>query len=333
LGLVPQTARNTNRTELDSVISETSKHSVRNQYLPYDEMPQAQDPPSGWLQNANDPPWTATLPEVLDPHRYSPAIATTGAIGFRPQRALETLRRIPHPGLEDLVHIKQDTHVTAADRVLPDLLNAASTSVDPLVLKSALVLKAWDGNVLPTSRGAVLFYEWYKEAGLSKWEDSASASDVFATPWRATRPADTPIGLADPAGGVTALRVASLRMLDRYGSLDVAWGDIYRVVLAGQDLPANGGPDSLGVYRVLDHFMEDTNGHFVAKYGDAYSMIVEFLPNPRATALLVAGNSELYTTEAARQQANLFSIGMLRSVRRERSEIEMHVRLREALKH
>jgi len=62
-------------------------------------------------------------------------------------------------------------------------------------------------------------------------------------------------------------------------------------------------------------------------------MIVEFLPKPRAMALLVAGNSGEYTTDGAIQQAKLFSNGMLRSVWRERSEIEMHVRLREAFHH
>jgi acyl-homoserine-lactone acylase len=133
LGLVRQTDRSIYRKQLDSVISGLSKHSVRNRYLSYDAMPRVQDPPSGWLQNANDPPWSATLPEVLDPERYSPAIATTGAIGFRPQRAIEMLRRLPFTGFEDLVHMKQDTHVTAADRVLPELLDAASTSDDPLV--------------------------------------------------------------------------------------------------------------------------------------------------------------------------------------------------------
>jgi acyl-homoserine lactone acylase PvdQ len=117
-----------------------------------------------------------------------------------------------------------------------------------------------------------------------------------------------------------------------YASNDASWGDIYRVDLAGQDLPANGGPDSLGVHRVLDHFIDDTRGHLVARYGDAYSMIVEFFPSPHAVALLVAGNSE-HTTDGAVEQAKLFPNGMLRSVWRERSEIEMHTRLRETLHH
>ncbi|HSG09952.1 MAG TPA: penicillin acylase family protein, partial [Longimicrobiales bacterium] len=32
-------------------------------YLGYDELPRLVDPPVGWLQNANDPPWTTTIPQ------------------------------------------------------------------------------------------------------------------------------------------------------------------------------------------------------------------------------------------------------------------------------
>ncbi len=34
---------------------------------PYDELPRVLDPPNGWLQNANDPPWTSTFPLLLNP--------------------------------------------------------------------------------------------------------------------------------------------------------------------------------------------------------------------------------------------------------------------------
>ena len=38
----------------------------------YDELPRVVDPPTGWLQNANDPPWTTSFPSVLDPGRFPP---------------------------------------------------------------------------------------------------------------------------------------------------------------------------------------------------------------------------------------------------------------------
>ena len=31
----------------------------------YADLPKVLDPPTGWLQNANDPPWTCTIPQVL----------------------------------------------------------------------------------------------------------------------------------------------------------------------------------------------------------------------------------------------------------------------------
>jgi len=33
---------------------------------PYQDLPRVIDPASGWLQNANDPPWTTTFPLALD---------------------------------------------------------------------------------------------------------------------------------------------------------------------------------------------------------------------------------------------------------------------------
>ena len=41
---------------------------------PYSDLPRVLDPPSGWLQNANDPPWTTTFPPVLNPNNYPPYI-------------------------------------------------------------------------------------------------------------------------------------------------------------------------------------------------------------------------------------------------------------------
>ncbi|NND44635.1 MAG: acylase, partial [Xanthomonadales bacterium] len=38
----------------------------------YDELPRLLNPATGWLQNANDPPWTSTMPTALDPDGFPP---------------------------------------------------------------------------------------------------------------------------------------------------------------------------------------------------------------------------------------------------------------------
>ena len=36
----------------------------------YDDLPRVLSPESGWLQNANDPPWTTTFPRAVDPQAF-----------------------------------------------------------------------------------------------------------------------------------------------------------------------------------------------------------------------------------------------------------------------
>src|SRR5262249_9797254 len=48
------------------VVSGASKETLWNNIHPYESLPRVIDPPSGWLQNSNDPPWTTTLPLALN---------------------------------------------------------------------------------------------------------------------------------------------------------------------------------------------------------------------------------------------------------------------------
>src|SRR6185503_12920925 len=42
----------------------------------FDDFPRTVDPPSGWVQNANDPPWWATFPVQVHPGDYPSYIAS-----------------------------------------------------------------------------------------------------------------------------------------------------------------------------------------------------------------------------------------------------------------
>ena len=60
------------------------------EYHPYEDLPRVLNPESGWLQNANDPPWYATIPYPLDPKDFAAYTAPSG-MGFRAQRSLRML--------------------------------------------------------------------------------------------------------------------------------------------------------------------------------------------------------------------------------------------------
>src|SRR6185503_11530241 len=52
----------------------------------FDDMPKTVDPPSGWVQNANDPPWWATFPAQVRPQDY-PSYLASRQMAFRPQQS------------------------------------------------------------------------------------------------------------------------------------------------------------------------------------------------------------------------------------------------------
>ena len=75
-------------------------------------------------------------------------------------------------------------------------------------------------------------------------------------------------GWGNPKGPSRADRTAAAQVEEQHGALDVFWGDVYRLRYAGKDLPANGGPDTLGVFRVLNF---DRDGEtYRPRHGDTY---------------------------------------------------------------
>ena len=92
--------------------------------LPYAQVPRVLDPPTGFVQNANDPPWFATYPATLDPARFPAHVAPRG-LPFRPQRSLRMLLSDSSISFDELLAYKHSTRLELADHVLDDLLAAA----------------------------------------------------------------------------------------------------------------------------------------------------------------------------------------------------------------
>lgn len=122
----------------------------------YDDLPKAFDPPSGWVQNANDPPWGATLPR-LDPRKYPPYVSVVGPMSQRPQMSVKLLSEGPKFGFYEFVQKKLTTRSLLADRLLPELVPLAEKSSDPELQSAAALLKGWDHDYEPRARGALLF--------------------------------------------------------------------------------------------------------------------------------------------------------------------------------
>ena len=79
--------------------------------------------------------------------------------------------------------------------------------------------------------------------------------------------------LPAPMKTMTPDHVEALKALG--GGIDVKYGDVFRLRYGKVDLPANGGPDLLGTFRVLT-FAQDKDLRFRPVHGDSYIAVVEF---------------------------------------------------------
>jgi acyl-homoserine-lactone acylase len=286
---------------------------------PYSDLPRVLDPPSGWLQNANEAPWTTTFPPVLDPDDYPAYMAPRGPMWFRPQQSARLLEQDPQISFAEFIQYKHSTRMELADRLLDDLIPAARQYGNSLAQQAADVLAAWDRQAKPESRGAVLFATWAEEVA-----DAIDSETLFAVPWSEEAPRTTPDGLANPVDAVKALEAAASQVESTYGTLDTAWGEVFRLKYAKVDLPANGGPSHLGIFRHL-WFVSEQEQSFKAIGGDSFVAAIEFSNPVRAMALTSYGNATQPHSQHRGDQLEWFARQQLRPVWRSRSEIEAHL--------
>ena len=291
----------------------------------YEELPRVVDPPSGWLQNANDPPWTTTFPAALDPNRFPRYMAPRG-MEFRPQRSARMLAEDDKITFDELVAYAQSTRMELADRIMGDLAVAVRKHGDATAKRAMAVLAKWDRTADNGSRGGVLFAEWVRTMGTA--DGGYGDPSFFAVPWDEKRPRETPDGLRDPKAAADALSRAALEV-ERDNALDVAWGDVYRLRRDKVNLPANGGWGGLGIFRVTD-YEKMKEGGYRAVGGDSYVAAVEFGTPVRAQALLGYGNWSQPGSKHRIDQIELYSKKQLRPVWLTRAEVEAHMENREA---
>ena len=293
--------------------------------LAYARLPRVVDPASGWLQNANDPPWTTTFPPAIDANDYPRDVAPR-FMSFRAQRSARMLDEDDNITFDELVAYKHSTRMELADRLLDDLLPLA-TARGGVVAEAAAVLERWDRSADRESRGAALFERFWR-----KYVAFTEETGPFATPWREDAPRTTPDGLKDPVEAVRALQAAALELDLERRPLDVAWGELHRLRLDDVDLAANGGPGDLGIFRVVS-YREDDDGRDAGAGGDSYVAVVEFASPVRALALLVPGNASQHGSPHRTDQLRLFSDKRLRPVWRTRAEIEANQEMRERVEY
>ncbi|ACK69050.1 Glutaryl-7-aminocephalosporanic-acid acylase [Gloeothece citriformis PCC 7424] len=294
-------------------------------YHPYQDLPRLVNPPTGWLQNTNDPPWSSTYPPVLAAQNY-PSYLTLSSLGkasniFRTQRSIKLLLESEKISFEEMIDKKFSSRLEMADRLLEYLIPAARLLANPIGLEAAEVLEKWDRQTNPDSQGAALFV---------LWAFTLEPSGLFSRPWNEKDYLNTPTGIADFNTALAVLEGVAAQIKLLYGRLDVPWGEVARMRYGDKDLPANGGPGNLGSFQVLN-LGKGKDERFQVIFGDTYIAAIEFSDPVKAKALMVYGNATQPSSSHLGDQLLLYSQGKMRPVWRTRQAIEDHLEFKEEI--
>ncbi|MGZ8845875.1 MAG: penicillin acylase family protein [Pyrinomonadaceae bacterium] len=288
---------------------------VWTRHVPFESLPQVLNPRGGYIHNENDSPHFTNVRGPIDISNAFPNFEPPD-LSLRGQLAIELIGGDNKLSLDDVMRLKHSYRMLLADRVKPDLV-AAVKSKNPTgdVTGAIALLERWDNTAAPESKGATLFELWWANYSGITATNRTPLPDAkrFAKVWTASDPLNTPRGLADPARAFESFTWAVAETARRYGSWDVAWGDVHRVRRGSVDVPVGGCGGSLGCFRALA-FTRDSDGKLSASGGDGWILAVEFGDVPRAVSVLAYGESPRRDSPWFADQAEMFAKGQFKKV-------------------
>ena len=290
---------------------------------PYEAIPKVIDPPTGWVQNSNDTPWTSVYPMMLDWTKFAAGFAAPQGITQRAQRGTRILSSAPAKmTFEDIKTWKLSTHLETADQFVDEIVSTAKAIGTDRAKRAAEVLARWDREAEVGSEGTLLFYKFMTAAG-----SAFDSIGGFKVPTDDRRPLETPRGFRDAAKALATLDAVAGDVEKEYGSLRVKWGDVMRFRRGNADVPGNGAPSQLGAIRTIS-VGPFKDGKTQAVAGDTFYAVIEFSTPQRAEALLNYGNWSKKGSKHVEDQLSLASRKEMRPVWRAKKDIEANLETR-----
>ena len=295
---------------------------------PYEDLPRVTNPPAGFIQNTNDPPWFPSWPTPIKASDYPAYLAPQGPESMRAQNALKMIAENEKITFEKFVELKLSTRSLLADRTLPDLIAAAKTDRDADMQAAVTLLSEWDHIYSKDARAGLLFEEWARLfAG-----PSFGGQTNYAVPFDASKATSTPSGIKNPAAAVKMLRQAIVETRTKYGALDRVFGDVSRFKIADVDVPGDGNVGGLGPFRVITWGPLDAAGKRYPEHGETWVGMIEFTTPVKAYGLMSYGNSRQRGTTHRSDQLVHLSKHEFRELWLQRAQVEAHLSERTELK-
>jgi acyl-homoserine lactone acylase PvdQ len=299
--------------------------------LSVDESPKLLNPPSGWLYNTNNWPWTAAGPS--SPKRADfPVYVDSGSENPRGLHAIRVLENRKDFTLDGLLAAAFDSYLPSFAEDVPALVKAwdGLPPGDPARTKTAAaveILRTWDFRWSEESVATSLAVYWGEEAG-RRFARDIKESGQSADDYLAARAAAAPL--------VEALAAACDRLAADFGTWRTPWGQINRYQRVNGDIAQkfDDRASSLPVaftsarWGSLASFGARTYPNTKRMYGtsgNSFVAVVEFGERVRARAVSAGGESGDPKSPHFGDQAARYATGNLREVYFYKDQLEGHV--------
>jgi acyl-homoserine lactone acylase PvdQ len=279
-------------------------------YFPLEKYPQLLNPPSGFIQNCNNPPWLSTVNTGLQPLEPAPYYLLSVQkpeisqedLNPRGERLLKVLARDKKFTLDDMKSLAYDTYVVPAEVIVPLLARALEkkqgVAADPRLSRAVEILKGWDYRSATDSVAQTYIYFWAQA-----YRDLFSAAKLgrFLAYSRYKINLDSP---EEQAMALSALGEAIQRIQKNFGKAEIRWGEL-SVVERGGRFPMDG----TGVFDVLhpDDGPQQEDGTIHCDDGWGHLLVVEEGSPKKAWSLLPFGESENPASSHFNDMARLHS--------------------------
>lgn len=278
----------------------------------FDELPQIENPASGWLFNANNNPFSAAGPgSDLSPEAFPPELGIETKTTNRARRAALLMAE---PGPIDrarLERIKFDVAYENAGYIkrMMDDVAALDLSDDPELAKAQALLATWDFSADNQGDADALALVMIRPFMGSSYQ---------RTPWPDAR---------------EELQRSANHLREHFGQLDPPMSDFLRLRLGNVDLPLDGGSDTLRASTLWDW---DEDGRGALRHGDSFQQWVEWAPGERVRSESIQPFGAASTRPESphfTDQMELFIAHKLKPVHFWRDDLERFVVSRKTVTH
>ncbi len=295
-----------------------------------DSLPQVVSPPTGWIYNTNDWPWSAAgawSPKAVD---FPPYMDQAGP-NARGLHAVQVLNAQEKFTAQTLIEAAHDSHLPGMQELVPKLLTAysrlpADDSRRVRLAPAIKLLEQWDYRSALDSVPTTIAVVWADVL----WPNAvAQGNAIGLTPWELIT-----AGMGD-ADLVQTFDSSLQKLSADFGDWQVPWGKINRyqrndgsvVQNFDDDKPSVAIPHSPGRWGALATVEARTYPGTKLRYGtsgNSFVAVAEFGPRLKAWAVSVGGESSDPKSPHFSDQIELYANGKLRPVYFYADELASH---------